>query len=122
MKKILILCSIAQLFVTPLVHAEVISMDGDWTAPIIITDIAAKSTGRIPMQFGNDTFDISCATVKDRATILGESDGAYSKDMLSVALAAFSMNIPVSLEIKQCFNGEGTGEVTPQVTGIKLSR
>ena len=121
MKKASMIC-VAMAIISTSSQAEVVSMNGDWTAPIIITDISAKSTGRIPMQFGNDTFDISCATVKDRATILGDSDGAYSKDMLSVALAAFSMNIPVSLEIKQCFNGEGTGEVTPQVTGIKLSR
>lgn len=121
MKKSSIIFTIAA-FVSTLSQAEVVSMDGDWTAPIIITDIAAKSTGRIPMQFGSDTFDISCATVKDSAAILGESDGAYSKDMLSVALAAFSMNIPVSLKIKQCFNGEVVGEVIPQITGIKLSR
>ena len=122
MKKISIVCGAAMALVSSFSQAEVISMDGNWTAPIIITDIAAKSTGRIPMQFGNDTFDISCATVKDSAAILGESDGAYSKDMLSVALAAFSMNIPVSLEIKQCFNGEVVSEVIPQITGIKLSR
>lgn len=122
MKIISLVCAATMALVSTYSQAEVIAMDEGWTTPIIITDVAAKSNGRIPLKFGEGTFDIACATVKDQAAILGESDGAYSKDMLSVALAAFSMNIPVSLQIEQCFSGE-VGNVTfPQITGIKLSR
>ena len=122
MKIISLVCASAIALVSASSQAEVIAMDDGWTAPIIITDVAAKSNGRIPMRFGNSTFDIGCATVKGQAVILGEPDGAYSKDMLSVALAAFSMNLPVSLEVKQCFSGEVDGETLPQITGIRLIR